>query len=231
MHSLSSAPSCHQLGVDTCGEKAEQPEELWSLRDLETVLLCKSLNLVKRVSANPSCPLLLSLGIGHCSPQTSKCSSKCGPQTTCIRIIWKAYQRFLGLKPTALLAGTLGGSLGTQIWEHLYLINTGLFSVYTLFSELHLQFERNTYFAGLLEMFGRLFNTIPVVLEVTRATPSLMVYWQNTQDSACSWTRSYGLLQRKDTKHSQQREKAQEAESGGRQLSTVLSHWSHTGCV
>lgn len=41
MHSLSSAPSCHQLGVDTCGEKAEQPEELWSLRDLETVLLCK----------------------------------------------------------------------------------------------------------------------------------------------------------------------------------------------
>lgn len=116
----------------------------------------RSLTLLKRVSVNPSSDIYYQRGNpGINSSYTSKCVSKCGYWTTCIRIIWDVYYkyRFLGLitiesKPyvigprkLAFLASTPGGSLVHQnLKMSLYNKHCNIYFLCILFTSLKFTF-------------------------------------------------------------------------------------------
>lgn len=81
---------------------------------------------------------------------------------------------------------------------------------------------------------GYLFNlTIPTMLGSPRPPLGLVLHWEDSQDSACSCTHSFDLLQCKDTKISERKRLPEQQSPGETQAQTpqAFSQWDHTGCA
>lgn len=93
------------------GRRQIKPEELEFEIFGSSFVVERASTLLKRVSENPSSTIYYpAWEIGGCSSPTSKCVSKCGSWTTCIRIIWDIYYkyRFLGFMPTESKVHVIG---------------------------------------------------------------------------------------------------------------------------